>query len=105
MKLTNEIVKYCISGGLCESCEFYKTGLYPNKCKEEVIKTCKNLLDDYEIKLKCDLIDRLKELHKEIEELDSRISDCNFSTSWCIDRENVLNLVQDKIDSLVNEIK
>jgi hypothetical protein len=42
-------------------------------------------------------IEVLMEIQQEIEEMDSREHECNFATPWCIDRDVVIEIIQEKI--------
>ncbi len=42
----------------------------------------------------------LKELQLEIEGMDSREHECDFATSWCVNKDTVIEIIQDKINAL-----
>ena len=45
-------------------------------------------------------IEVLMELQAEIEEMDSREHECDFATPWCIDKGAVVEIIQEKINTL-----
>ena len=56
--------------------------------------------DQYEARLKADMVAMLTEIQLEIEKMDSREHECDFATQWCIDRDVVVKIIQEKIDKL-----
>ena len=53
-----------------------------------------------EIFTKADMVAMLTEIQMEIEEMDSREHECDFATQWCIDRNQVIDIIQEKISKL-----
>ncbi len=56
--------------------------------------------DQYEARLKADLVAMLTELQLEMEEIQSREKWCDYATDNCISRYDVTDLIQQKIDKL-----
>lgn len=54
----------------------------------------------YEVRLKADMVAILTEIQVGIGEMDSREHECDFATQWCIDRDIVVEIIQQKINAL-----
>lgn len=70
------------------------------------IDTALDIMSGYqmmELDCKADIVAMLKELKKEVEEIDSREHECNVATQWCIDRDVVAEIIQQKINALKGE--
>lgn len=60
------------------------------------------MLEDYVNKK---IIEVLTDLKSEIEEMDSREHECNFATPWCIDKDVVVEIIQERINALIKKEK
>ncbi len=56
--------------------------------------------DQYETRLKADIVAMFKELQLEIEGMDSREHECRFATQCCINRDVAVEIIQEKINAL-----